>query len=530
MSFLPSWLRSWAGLALIVAAVAGLAGTVTLALDIGHPFGGYASYSVTLDDAGKVSEETPAWWPIYQLGGEVAGQFERIDGRPYTPNAYATFERSKPGETVTLNLIRESDGGDDLLTVPVLLFTVNHFLDLKLPEIIVAISFWLLGLIVLRAGPEQATNQVFAFLTALITTHRLLNTHAVFTDNRLVPNLLEAMLLIASSFMGAAAFHFSWLYPTPLKNRPRRLIRLFYVVAIFVAVIGALGRNPYWPPGMEPPNVLLITINYQVLLYLYLLGVAMIFGRVIFSAIRQNNTRRERRILVITAIGMVLAMPFLILSAADVIPGLEPNLFLGNLDLRFLFLAIPLALALAIIRYQNMAVPSPVFIFVAILGASALLANITAWIWQRSLVGGPVVDTRLPFLPFFIPIFLASLFWTMQTTWSGWFGRLMQRETVNYQATRDLGRRLQNVGDFRDLPQSLANAITQEMGLNHTAVWTAQPQSGTFELAGQAGKTEAPLPHSLSLPGQSPDTIPPTHDNPPAGTWLAGPAGKARGD
>ena len=54
----PSWLRSWAGLALILSAVVGITGTITLVLDIGHPFGGYASYSVTLDDVGKITEET----------------------------------------------------------------------------------------------------------------------------------------------------------------------------------------------------------------------------------------------------------------------------------------------------------------------------------------------------------------------------------------------------------------------------------------------------------------------------------------
>jgi signal transduction histidine kinase len=517
----PSWLRSWAGLALILSAAVGIAGTLTMALEIGHPFGGYISYSIATDDVGKITEETPTWWPIFQLGTEVKGDFYTINGQTYTPNVYAAYERAKPGDEIIIELIREIDGVADQITVPVLLFSLDHFLDLKQAEIIVALSFWLLGLIVLRAAPDHPTNQVFAFLTALITTHRLLNTHTIITDNRLVPNLLEAVLLIAASFLGAAAFHFAWLYPTPIENRPRWLIKLIYIVSAVIAAAMTLGRNPYWPPGIEPPNVVLTTVAYRILLSMYLFGLATIFVRLIFSAFRQNSTRRERRILLVTAFGMLLAMPFLIKSAADIIPGLDPYQYWGNLDLRFLFLAIPLALALAIIRYQNMVMPSRIFVFVAVLGASALLANIAAWIWQRSLLGEPVVQTRLPFLPFFIPIFAGSLFWAVHTSWSGWFGRLMDRDTVNYQATRDLGRRLQGVGDFRELPQSLASAITQEMALTHTAVWVVQSRSGQFELAGQAGKVKTPLPQSLPLPKRPPATNPIRITTPqPAPDWL----------
>jgi signal transduction histidine kinase len=508
MKIIPPWLRSWAGLAIILSAIIGLVGTVTLALDIGHPFGGYISYSVPMNEVGHITEETPAWWPIFQQGAELKEEFRAINGLPYTPNVYATFEQSEPGDEVTLTLTRQIDGQNGLLTIPVSLFTLEHFLDLKVPELIVAISFWLLGLIVLRAGPDQPTNQVFALLAALITTHRLLNTHTVIVDNRLLPNILEALLFVVASFLGAVAFHFAWLYPTPVAKRPRRLIALFYIVSAVVAFISVLGRNPYWPQGVEPPTAVLTDVGYRTLLFLYLLGLAAIFARLIFSAFFRHNTRRERRILLITGIGMLMAIPFLIKSAADIIPGLEPDQYWSSLDLRFLFLAIPLALALAIIRYQNMAVPSGIFVVVAALGVSALLANITAWVWQRALLGEAEVTSRLPFLPFFVPILAASLFWSTQTRWSGWFGRLMQRETVNYQATRDLGRRLQKVGDFRDLPQSLASAITQEMGLEHTAVWTAENQTKIFELAGQAGDIVGALPQNLSIPMKPPGPDP----------------------
>lgn len=499
----PDWKRSWSAAVLIGALLLGAAGTLALALEIGSPFGGYVSYSVALEDIGYISEKTPGWWPIYHLGADVQGTLVTVEGQPYTPHAWRLFAGAETGSQVVLGLMRSGGGAVDL-AVPVLTFDAGHFLDLKLPDVIVALSFWLLGFIVLRSAPQQPTNRIFALLAAIITAHRLLNTHNIVTDNRFVPNFFEAGLLLASAFMGATAFHFAWLYPSPLPNRPRRLIRLFYLAGLVLAVAGVLARVTWWPPGVTPPNVMLTTFAYQGLLFLYLLGVLAIFARLAYSAVHQRSTRREKRILLLTFAGMLLALPFLILSAGDVLPGLEPNLYWRNLDLRYLFIAIPLALALAIIRYQNLTVPPPGFLFVAVLGASALMANLAAWLWQIARPELIAANERSPFLPFFLAIFAASLFWSMQTTWRGWFGRFFERERLNYAATRDLGRRLRGASDLASLPQALAQAIAEELQLESVAVWQVDGDGEQFVLTARAGEMRAPLPQALAVPEAAP--------------------------
>ena len=493
---------------MVAAVILGALSFFTMAAEIGRPFGGFLSNSIPFQDAGHLSEKTPRWWPVYSLGAEVQDIYSTIDGLPYTPNVDRIFRQSEPGQEHVITLTHRDDGQEAEMVVTALPFTVQHFLDLKLPELIVAASFLILAAIVLRAAPGQLVNRVYAGLTISIAAHRLLNVNTLYADNRWWPNVLEACLLAVSAGLVATAFHFAWVFPTPLPQRPRRLIKLYYLAGIILAIALVLGRSPWWPPGVEPPNWILNEYFYQILLYMYLISLAAICVRLVYSVLRERNTRRERRILLLTLSGIVLALPFLLTQAGDVLPGLASSANWQNLDLRYLLLAIPLGLAMAIIRYQNLTTPPPAFLFVAVLGASALLANIAAWLWMLVQPGVYYDAGRQPFLPFFVVIFGASLFWIMQTTWSGWFGRFLQRERINYRATRNVGRRLQATTDSRTLPQALAEAINDELGLNATAVWLARPENGVFELAGLAGEVETPLPALIDIPDNNPDREP----------------------
>ncbi len=507
---LPAWLRSWAGIAVLISFALGISGILSLAFKIGTPFGGYISYSVALDDIGFVAVETPGWWPIFQLGYSGFSPLLTINGLPYTPNARAIFEQTYLSSDVQLEWISSAQNAELMLKVPVLPFTWEHFLDLKLPEIIVATSFWILGLIVLRANPQGPTNRIFALITALIAAHRLLNIHSIFLDNRLVPNLFEAALLIVSSLLGPAAFHFAWLYPTPVPSRPRKIIGFIYGVGFIIAIALVGGRVIWWPPGVSPPNVTLTTIAYQALLFLYLLGLLTLIGRLIYLAVRQHSSRRERRILAITIIGIMFALPFLILVAGEVIPVLPTQLYWNSLDIRALLIAVPFTLALAIVRYQTLGAPSRLFIFVAVLAGSALIANVAAWIWLLAQPTTSFGSTRPPFIPLFISIFIASLFWSMQTTWRGWLGRFFQRDVLNYSSTRNLGRRLRRVNDLRALPQFLVQAIVDELELECSAVWLAAVNDDFFTLAAQAGQVKENIPDRLKIP-EIPPTSKPLH-------------------
>ena len=503
---IPAWVRSPAGLTAVLSFAVGIIGTLALALEIGHPFGGYLSYSVALVESGQVAVGTPGWWPIYDVEPEFGGDLLTVDGQPYTSNVRAAFAQAKPGDSINITFRPDEAAPEESIDVPVLSFSPGHYLDVKLPDLIVAIAFWLLGIVVLKADPGRTTNQVFATLLMLIATHRLLNVHTLFIDNTLLPNVLEMALRVVSALIAATAFHFAWLYPSPLPNRPRWLIAIYYVLAVILAVALVAARFTWWPPGMTVPNQILNTIAFQLLIYLYLGGLLAISLRFIYSTIRENETRRERKILLVTAFGFVLAMPFLLQLTGEVIPIINQDFYWNDLDLRVLVIAIPFAFSLAIIRYQNLSTPSPTFVFVVILAASALIANIAAWLWR--VTQPQAVGSRPPFAPFFITILAASIFWSLQPTWGGWLGRFFQREQLNHAASRDLGRRVQGTRDMRMLPAIIAQAIADELELDYTAVWQANEESGLFELAAQAGEGQMPLPARLDFPAVHPGTLP----------------------
>ena len=66
--YLPMWLRNPAGVALIVAVVFGILGTLPILTHIGRPFGGFAAYGFQPRDTAELAYDTPIWWPVIADG------------------------------------------------------------------------------------------------------------------------------------------------------------------------------------------------------------------------------------------------------------------------------------------------------------------------------------------------------------------------------------------------------------------------------------------------------------------------------
>jgi hypothetical protein len=116
----PTWLRSPAGLTAILSFTVGIIGTITLALEIGHPFGGYLSYSIPLVESGQVAVGTPGWWPIYGADPDFGGDLLTVEGQPYTSNVRAVFAQSNPGDSIIITLKHDEASAIESVDVPVL--------------------------------------------------------------------------------------------------------------------------------------------------------------------------------------------------------------------------------------------------------------------------------------------------------------------------------------------------------------------------------------------------------------------------
>ena len=442
---IPAWLRNPAGVAVIAAFVIGFAGLFTLAIEIGRPFTGYVSYGFVGRPLVMLAQETPVWFPDWQEAGLRHGdELLTINGLPYPQHVWAeTAEAYAAGSTVEVLFYRPLTERVYRANVTPRLFTVNDFLDLKFPEMVVWAVFWMLAVIVLRARPDSLVNQVFATATALIGFHRLTAITSVVMGDELLQNLPKIVHLVVAGLIPPLIFHMAYLFPVPLKRKPVWSLRVLYFTGLLSGVTLAATRAPFWARLPVDLNAALDQASYQVMMILLLAAIVTLFGRLIWSRFRGtlSSSPGRRRMRVVTNIvlaGLIMALPPIITVMAPGFPGFGQRLspFWEGLDLRYLLLAIPISFALAIIRYHTFQSPTPLFIFVLVVSTSALLAAIGVAVWSAVLPGG-VSSPGSPHLQaLFFAILIAGLFWSRQTDWRGWFGRLLHRDDRNYASAR----------------------------------------------------------------------------------------------
>jgi signal transduction histidine kinase len=520
---LPRWLRSLSGVVLLVALLFGVLGTLPMLGEVGRPFGGFVAYGKLATDEAELAAATPSWWTVLAEGTLQYGDLvATIDGLPFTPNAWTGFAAAyDAGRPVALEVLR-AGGQMSQLIVPQLI-TLADYLDVKFSEIVVGIVYWLLALLVLRARPRHVTNQVFAIAAVCVAVHRLTVDVSFISDARAVVYLPKAGHLIAAGLIGPLLVHLAFVFPTPRPPRPRVLLPILYALGIAFGITLTLTRLPFWTAVPEDLDVLIDTIAFRGMLYVLLLGVVALFGRLFWSWRRERDTLRQQRAARVILLGLLGSLPAVLFILAPLVPGMSTSraAFWRGFDVRYLMLSIPIAFAYVIIRYQTFQGLSRLFVFVMVVSLSGLLAAVGSWLW---LLGASSSEStvRPPLVMLFVLVLLASLLWSVQGSWRGWFGRYLHWEPRTYDAARAFGRRVMGASSHRDLPQTMAVALVDELALERAAVWLYRPETGALALAGAAGFAGDPLPDRLPAPPSDGDGRP-TRTQPaelvPA--WLA---------
>ncbi|RIK20361.1 MAG: hypothetical protein DCC51_07565 [Anaerolineae bacterium] len=533
---IPVWLRTPHGVFLLGVLLLGIAGTVPLAMEIGQPFGGYAStvFMSPLTSPGVIiSEETPVWWPIYweQPALENSSLILTIDGQPtrmLDSGAYFEQLAANGRKYVTLEIHHVREDRTSKIKVPVLRFKLTHFLEIKLPDLITGLSLWLMALVVLRARPQEPLNQVFAVAAATVAAQRWLEAHTLWLEFKPYEVLLEVLLMAVAGLVGPVLFHFSLLFPTRIRPWPRRLVIGVYILGGVNFVLLSLSRVPAvrrWPEPFQTNALNISDLSYRMALLIYLVAMLIMLWRLVWHIIDRRHSRRQRRIAGIVTLSLLVAAPMILTAADSIIPGMGENQipFWLGLDLRYLFLAVPFALSFVIVRYQSMRSPSRLLVLVIAVAGSALLATLFSWLWSLTQENWPASGDHPPFPWMFVGIFLATAFWSTQAHWNGWFGRLLAWERHSYEATRAFGRRVSGVTHPRPLAQAIAEALVSELQLDRAAVWLWDAEQNALTMASQAGQQSPPLPDVLTPPSdQLPEANQPLRLDYPGvlTTWL----------
>lgn len=532
-SRLPRWLRNPGGAVLLLAAaIIGLS-LYTNLREMGQPFGGYISYSLAGGRLSEASADSPDWWPVVASGLIAASdELLTIDGLPYTANARDAFARAHAaGRPVTVQVRRQATGEVGNVTIWPTPITFKEVVDVRLPELLVATAFWLLALLVLRAGPGIITNRVFAVAASLVAIHRATSQPTFIDDLQPPLFLLHASLLIAAGLLGALAMHLATVFPTPLPRRPRWVLVPAYTIGLTSGLLLAATRHSWWARVPLDVAETVDDVAYGTMLILLLLGILVLFARLIWSWIYERRTRRQRRAAGIVLAGMAGALPMMLHLLIPLLSDLTTvsDAHWRGLDLRYTLLAIPITFAIVIIRYQTFKALSSLFMVVLLLSISGALAAVGAWLWRLTLPPDVVVS-RPPFVLLFTLILLSSAFWSAQVGRNRWFGRYLRWESTTYDAARSFGRRVMGRSDVRTLPAILTQALVEEMSLERAALWLGDDHG--FALAGSAGDADD-LPRRLAPPAPDepfPDRAMRSNLPESVPAWLSPLAGEGRAE
>lgn len=494
-----SWWFDWIPLLFGVVLLLGIVQLVHYGRQIGRPFAGYLTDRDIANNRWHVGPLTPPWWEgISRVGLRWGDGLLAIDGYPYGRDQgerfAATHEAGRSSVALTVSRGGETE---EVVEAPLVPFRLGHVLDLKLPGFINGLGYLVLAVAVYAAQPRHSANRLFAVASGLVVIHRWLIDPGLFLDEGRVTNFLDLVGVIMAPFLPPTVAHLALLFPRRSRWLSSWLLAGLYGLGVAIAVCFAISRFIWWRVGWTPAVRWLDYASYHV--SLLFIGASALFFVMRYIWLRWHSrpgTRLHRQVSIILA-GFVFVLPFLALMILD---GFFSGYtyYLAGLNLRFLLMAVPLAFAYAILRYQTFRGHHPALMGVFVFASSALLASVGEWLVRRTLSSSDAVFLVPPFVPIFVVTLAVGTFWSTQSSWRGLFGRLLHRRTRSYRAASRFAQRLVDHLDAEDLPRQMAAALVEEMGLAQTAVWLLNGEGGPA-LVGQAGEWTSPLPEKLPL-------------------------------
>lgn len=512
------WRRDWIPALWILAILLGILQLINYQRVIGQPFGGFMADRFIIDNYWYVGSSTPPWWEGISQGRLQAGdKLLALEGRPYGQDHGQRFAQAGQSDRETVTLTVERDGHILEREIPLVSFRLSHFLDLKLPGFINGLGFLLLAVVVYTTRPDHSVNRLFAVSCMLVGVNRWLIQPGLFLDRSVLTKMLDLLNAMSAPFAAAFVIHLGLLFPSRSRALRPMTLGLVYGFASILSLSFAISRGIWWGEGWTPLGSWVDRLCYQGALALLGFSVLFVIGRYVWVRHRSVPGTRLHRQATIVLAGYVLTTPYIALL---IIEGtlVGTTFYQAGLNLRFLLLAVPLAFAYVILRYQTFQSRHPALLGVLVFAGSALAASIADWLVRLSLVSPSTQFVVPPFVPVFMTILFTGLYWTTQSSWRGLYGRLLHRRARSYRAARRFAERLITRIDDAALPERLALALVEEMRLVQAGIWL-RDEDGSLVLAGRAGTwTSAPperllfddgdllsLPHPVRL-----QAVPPT--------------------
>jgi signal transduction histidine kinase len=476
----------------------GLLAALNLAAAIGQPFGGFFVGYSHAANFWQMEASTPPWWPV------VANDILRyddalitIDNQPYNSTAYTAYRAAQAAGRDSVLLVIRRDNFPIEVYIPLRTFTLGNYFDIKLPDLINGMGFWLLAVAVFRARAHDPVNRVFAIACALAGGAIWLTIPGLYIEAPILTRGLQLIWVPIASFVGVLFIHLTLLFPAPIRRPVVRWMPVLYAAMTIVVLLYIVSFVTRWIYGGTPfTNSLGTWANWAVIGSLGV-GVAAYLARLARLLSQREASRRLRRQSAFLLFGVALAVPYVLVIVFRALAQGAQTYFWNGLDLRYLTLAVPIAFAFVILRYQTLQRIHPIVAAVFILAASALLASVVTWIMRLLEPNWVNALNWSPFVPLFLVALVTGIFFSLQNTLRGAFSKVFQWEFRSYTAVRKFSQQVVSQTDYASLPAAITIALIEKLELDCASVWLWDASNRSYRLAGRAGKWPVPPPDLL---------------------------------
>jgi signal transduction histidine kinase len=450
---------------LAAALLVGMLSVLVSLSEIGHPFIGAI---VTSDGASgwKVDNGTPPWWPAMGQGGLT--HRDALLGASGQPIASADLARTAAGRDSLAITVRR-DGQMLVLDVPVSPFTLGHVLDLRAIEILNGLTLWLIGALIYAVRRDDALNRAAALACGIFSMNQWLWHGAVLDVAAPGGLVLVTAWSLVTPFVGPALLGFGlrFAHAEPSAPLPRlawftQMLMWFAAIALvsvsaIVALVPALAAD--WQFALYRANVLMSFSGAFAVLALLAASLAL-------SPAGAYSRVRNQRVMI--AAGFVIALPALVTHFVILWRGYGSFFVLGGLDVRTLYLAVPIALSVAILRYQTFKSESTAQLVLANMAASGALASLGDWL-IRLLSPAQTAFVLPPFLIVFALVFVLMLL--IEALRRRGLRRIFRWQSTSTRAAMHFGERLAGAAEQDALPGQIVSTLIDELRLECAAVW-----------------------------------------------------------
>ena len=481
-----NWRTRWVPFLMGLVLLLGVQVALEVALEIGQPFGGFYAHRNHARNVWLVEASTPPW-ALARTPVQYEDILLTIEGQSYDMEAREAYKAAAARGQKTVQITVQRAGETQTLDVPLQPITLSTFLDFKLSYILSGLGFWWLAVIVYRARPTDPVNRLFAIATSLSAASLWFSIPTLFPESDLMSRFHAAMWVITTAFLGASFIHLTLLFPIRIRGLGVGWVMGSYLMMALIAGMFAVSMVLRWR-GLVPEiaNVLGAAGNVLIIGTLGV-GVAIFLVRLVWLMGRRRYiSRRLYRQVIFLFLGVICAVPYILVVVLRVVTQASASFFISGLDLRYLVLAVPLSFAFVILRYQTFQSPRPVLVGVFMLASSALMASFGAWLIRLAEPEWVNLLNWTPFVPIFLAAFLSGLFWSTQSAWFGTFRRVFGWEQRSYEAVQQFTQQTAGEIDLSVLPGTIASALVKNFELERAAVWLWEDEEKSFALAGQA--------------------------------------------